>query len=66
MKTLLKLVGGLVALLVVLVVAGGILLGTLFDPNEYKQEIQKLALDNGGVELKIGGDIDWSVFPWLA
>ncbi|WP_315981839.1 AsmA family protein [Aliamphritea spongicola] len=65
MKTLLKLVGGLVALLVVLVVAGGILLGTLFDPNEYKQEIQKLALDNGGVELKIGGDIDWSVFPWL-
>ncbi|WP_271272395.1 AsmA family protein [Aliamphritea hakodatensis] len=65
MKTLLKLVGGLVALLVVLVVAGGILLGTLFDPNEYKQEIQTLALDNGGVELKIGGDIDWSVFPWL-
>ncbi len=65
MKTLLKLVGGIVALLVVLVVAGGILLSTLFDPNEYKQEIQQLALDNGGVELKIGGDIDWSVFPWL-
>ncbi|WP_261843064.1 AsmA family protein [Aliamphritea ceti] len=65
MKTLLKLVGGIVALLVVLVVAGGILLSTVFDPNEYKQEIEQLALDNGGVELQIGGDIDWSVFPWL-
>ncbi|MGB0749095.1 MAG: LysR substrate-binding domain-containing protein, partial [Magnetospiraceae bacterium] len=23
------------------------------------------ALENGGVELKINGDIGWSVFPWL-
>lgn len=65
MKTLLKIVGGLIALVLVLVIAGGAILGIFFDPNEYKGEIEKLALEQGGVELKIGGDIGWSVFPWL-
>ena len=65
MKTLMKIVGGLVALVILLIVAGGAILGMFFDPNEYKGEIEKIALDEGGVELKIGGDIGWSVFPWL-
>ncbi|WP_432471543.1 AsmA family protein [Amphritea sp. HPY] len=65
MKGLLKIVGGLVALLVIVVVAGGVLLGMFFDPNEYKPEIKKLALEQGGVELNIDGDLGWSVFPWL-
>ncbi|WP_417228242.1 AsmA family protein [Amphritea sp.] len=65
MKTLLKIFGGLIALLLVVVVAGGVLLGMFFDPNEYKPEIQKLALEKGGVQLQINGDLGWSVFPWL-
>jgi AsmA protein len=65
MKTLLKIFGGLVALLLIVVVAGGVLLGMFFDPNEYKPEIKKLALEKGGVELEIDGDLGWSVFPWL-
>jgi len=65
MKTLMKLLGGLVALVIVLIVAGGAILGIFFDPNQYKGEIEELALEKGGVELKIGGDIGWSVFPWL-
>ena len=65
MKGLFKIVGGLVALLLILVVAGGVLLGMFFDPNEYKPEIKKLALEQGGVELEISGDLGWSVFPWL-
>lgn len=65
MKTLMKIVGGLVALVILLIVAGGAILGMFFDPNEYKGEIEKVALKEGGVELKIGGDIGWSVFPWL-
>jgi len=65
MKGLLKIVGGLIALLVIVVVAGGVLLGMFFDPNEYKPEIKKLALEQGGVELNIDGDLGWSVFPWL-
>ncbi|RTE67056.1 AsmA family protein [Amphritea opalescens] len=65
MKTLLKIFGGLIALLLIVVVAGGVLLGMFFDPNEYKPEIQKLALEKGGVQLQIDGDLGWSVFPWL-
>ena len=65
MKTFLKILGGLVALLLIVVVAGGVLLGMFFDPNEYKPEIQKLALEKGGVQLEIDGDLGWSVFPWL-
>lgn len=65
MKGLLKLIAGLVACIVVVIVAGGAILGALFDPNEYKPEIEQAALENGGIELKINGDIGWSVFPWL-
>ncbi|WP_415886533.1 AsmA family protein [Neptuniibacter sp. QD37_6] len=65
MKGLLKLLAGLAALIVVVIVAGGAILGTFFDPNEYKPEIEQAALDNAGVELKINGNIGWSVFPWL-
>lgn len=65
MKKLLKIFAGLIALLLIVVVAGGILLGMFFDPNEYKPEIKKLALEKGGVQLEINGDLGWSVFPWL-
>ncbi|MGB0465945.1 MAG: AsmA family protein [Pontibacterium sp.] len=65
MKTLIKLIAGLIALVVVLVIAGGAILGIFFDPNAYKSEIEQAALEEGGVELTIGGDIGWSVFPWL-
>lgn len=65
MKGLLKIIAGIAILLIVLVAAGGAILGAFFDPNEYKPEIENAALENGGVELKINGDIGWSVFPWL-
>jgi AsmA protein len=65
MKGLLKFIVGLGILLIVLVAAGGAILGAFFDPNEYKPEIEKAALEKGGIELKINGDIGWSVFPWL-
>ncbi|MDO6564703.1 AsmA family protein [Amphritea sp. 1_MG-2023] len=65
MKTLLKIFAGLIALLLIVVVAGGILLGMFFDPNEYKPEIKQLALEKGGIQLEIDGDLGWSVFPWL-
>lgn len=65
MKGLIKLIIGLVLLVIVLVVAGGAFLGLFFNPNEYKPEIEKIALEKAGVQLKINGDIGWSVFPWL-
>ncbi|WP_420599553.1 AsmA family protein [Neptuniibacter sp.] len=65
MKGLLKIIAGFAITVVVVIVAGGAILGALFDPNEFKPEIETAALENGGVELKINGDIGWSVFPWL-
>ncbi|MCV6590665.1 MAG: AsmA family protein [Marinobacterium sp.] len=65
MKGLVKLLLGLVALIVVLTGAAGVLLGALFDPNDYKTEISQLAEEKAGVSLQINGDINWSVFPWL-
>jgi AsmA protein len=65
MKGLLKLIAGIAIVVVVIIAAGGAILGAFFDPNEYKPEIEQAALENGGVELKINGDIGWSVFPWL-
>lgn len=65
MKGLLKVVAGIAIVFVVVIAAGGAILGAFFDPNEYKPEIEQAALENGGIELKINGDIGWSVFPWL-
>lgn len=65
MKALGKLLG-LVALgLLLVIVVGGFALTHLFDPNDYKDEIRQLARDKAGVDLRIGGDIGWSLFPWL-
>nr|WP_067286748.1 AsmA family protein [Marinobacterium profundum] len=65
MKGLTKLVLGLVGLVVILIATAGILLGVFFEPNDYKADIEQLALDKAGLELSIDGDIGWSVFPWL-
>jgi len=65
MKGLMKLLLGLVAVLLGLVVAGGAILGAFFDPNDYKTEIAQLAEKKAGISLQINGDINWSVFPWL-
>jgi len=65
MKKLIKIFATLILVVLVLAVAGGTLLGLFVDPNDYKAEIEKAALDNAAIELQIDGDIDWSVFPWL-
>ncbi len=65
MKGLTKLVLGLVGLVVILMATAGVLLGVFFEPNDYKADIEQLALEKAGLELSIDGDIGWSVFPWL-
>ncbi len=61
MKILLKVLAGVV--LVIVVAAGALVL--LFDPNDFKPEIEALAREQASVELKIDGDIGWSLFPTL-
>ncbi len=61
MKALIKVVLGLVVVLIVAVVV----VGAIFDPNDYKAEIQQLARDKASIDLSIDGDIGWSLFPTL-
>ncbi|MCJ8338749.1 MAG: AsmA family protein [Pseudomonadales bacterium] len=65
MKKLIKILATLILIVLVLAVAGGTLLGLFVDPNDYREDIEKAALDNAAIELQIEGDIGWSVFPWL-
>jgi AsmA protein len=61
LKILGLVVGGLLALFIVLAVA----LTLLFDPNDYKDGIIKAVKDQTGRELRIEGKLGWSFFPWI-
>lgn len=52
--------------IVLLGLAGAVTLATLsFDPNAYKDRISAWVKDQTGRELRIGGKIEISFFPWL-
>lgn len=60
-RILLAVLGVLVALIVVAVIA----LPLIFDPNDYKPQINAAIERQIGREVNISGDIGLSVFPWL-
>ena len=62
MRTLFKLIFGIV----ILAVAGLIALPFFIDPNDYKQEISEQVEKATGRILTLEGDIGLSVFPWIA
>ncbi len=65
MNKLLKWVLASVGVGVVLFVLAAVILPMTADPNNYKEEIRATVLEQTGRELHIGGDIQWSVFPWI-
>jgi AsmA protein len=65
MGKLIKIILGLVAFVILLVVALAIALPFLVDPNDYKDRIATLVEEKTGRALTIEGDIGLSVFPWL-
>lgn len=65
MKSIGKILGLVFLGILLIVIALGFALTHLFDPNDYKDEIQQLARDKANLELKLNGDIGWSLFPWL-
>lgn len=65
MKAFGKILGLIFLGLLLIIVAAGFALTHLFDPNDYKDEIQQLARDKASLELTLNGDIGWSLFPWL-
>ena len=54
--------GGLVALIVIALIA--VLL--FVDPNDYRDDIEQLVESETGRELTLAGDLELSVFPWIA
>ena len=60
-RILLAVVGVLLALIIVAIIA----LPLLFDPNDYKAQINAAIERQIGREVDISGDIGLSVFPWL-
>jgi AsmA protein len=65
MGKLLKIILGLAALLVVIVVIAAIVLPMVIDPNDYKDEVAATVEQQTGRTLSIEGDLALSVFPWL-
>jgi len=62
MRTLFK----LLFVLITLVIIGLIALPFVVDPNDYKQEISEQVEKATGRQLSLHGDIELSVFPWIA
>ncbi|PHS25263.1 MAG: AsmA family protein [Methylophaga sp.] len=62
MRTLIK----IVIFLIILIAAGLIALPFFIDPNDYKQQISDQVEKATGRTLTLDGDIELSVFPWLA
>lgn len=55
-------VGGLIALVIV-----ALLLVVLFvDPNDFRDDVERVVEQKTGRELTLSGDLDLSIFPWLA
>jgi AsmA protein len=65
MKTLMKIIFGLLALILVVIVAAVVILPMVIDPNDYKPQIVEAVKQNTGRDLTIQGDIGLSVFPKL-
>ena len=49
-----------------LIIVAGIVVALLFDPNDYKEQVQAYVQERTGRSLQIHDDIELSIFPWLA
>ncbi len=65
MKKVAKIVAWSLAGLLLLLVVVAAVVAALFDPNDYRDQITALAQQHTGRELRIGGDLSLSFFPWL-
>ena len=62
LKVLLIFIAGVVGIVVIAAIA----LLLFFDPNDFRDDISTRVADATGREFSIDGDLDLSVFPWLA
>lgn len=62
----LRIVAYVAAGLIGLIVIGLLLVVVFVDPNDYRDDIEKLVEEKTGRELTLSGDLKLSVFPWIA
>ena len=65
MNKLLKWMLAVVGVVAVILVVAAVVLPMVIDPNNYKDQIRAAVLEETGRELSIGGEIQWTVFPWI-
>ncbi|MBL4659825.1 MAG: AsmA family protein [Alcanivoracaceae bacterium] len=66
MKKLIKWIMGIIITLVVLVIIAAVVLPLVIDPNDYKDSIENKIKQQIGRQAHLDGEIQWSVFPWIA
>ena len=62
----LRIVAYVAAGLIGLIVIGLVLVVVFVDPNDYRDDIQRIVKEKTGRELTLSGDLKLSVFPWIA
>src|SRR5678815_5006052 len=62
----LRIVAYVAAGLIGLIVIGLVLVLLFVDPNDYRDDIEKMVEEKTGRELTLSGDLKLSVFPWIA
>ncbi|MDQ2070122.1 AsmA family protein [Natronospira sp. AB-CW4] len=65
MRKLAIVLGILLAALLALLAIAVVAVSLLFDPNDYREDIEQAVRDATGRELRIEEDLSLSVFPWL-
>ncbi len=65
MKPVLRLLAGLIAVVVLVLVALGAYFAFLFDANDYRDRLVSLVKEQTGRTLTLNGEIKLSLFPWL-
>ena len=65
MKKLFKILAGVIAVGVVLVIVAAVALPMLVDPQDIKNQLSTRVKAETGRDLSIPGEVKLSVFPWL-
>jgi len=65
MKKVFKIIAALLGLLLVVVLAAMLIVPLVFNPNDYKGEIEQQVKAATGRELTIDDDIELTLFPWI-
>jgi len=65
MKRAIKILAAVVAVAVALILLAALILPWVVDPNDYRDDLERLVQERTGRELQIEGRMELSVFPWL-